>query len=100
VSFNSVSRSWLLNAVNLRTAISTAIPDVFVFLFLYEFFLVTHWNQTRGNQTWYLILCSKIVSFVLFTSCHGCVEYGVFTGMLCQNTVLGISFEFVSVYCK
>ena len=32
VSFNSVSRSWLLNAVNLRAEISTAIPDVFCFL--------------------------------------------------------------------
>jgi hypothetical protein len=28
VSFNSVSRSWLLNASNLRAAISTAIRDV------------------------------------------------------------------------
>jgi len=82
VSFNSVSRSLLLNAVNLHTAISTVIPDKFVFLFLHEFCLVTHWNQTRGNQTRYLILCSKIVSFVLFTSCRGCVQYGVFIGML------------------
>ena len=37
VSFNSVSRSWLLNAVNLHTAISTAKADVFVLLFFYEF---------------------------------------------------------------
>lgn len=82
VSFNSVSRSWLLNAVNLRTEISTAIPDVFCFLFPYDFCFVSHWNQTRGNQTRHLILRSNILSFVLFTSCHGCVQYGIFINML------------------
>jgi len=74
VSFNSAWRSCLRNAMHLRTAFDTAIPNVFVFLFLYECYLVTHWIQTRGNQTRYLILWSKIVSFVLFVSCHGCVR--------------------------